>query len=131
MKKQTGNVLSRRDVMRTAAFGAVAAPFIVPSRACGANNRIRVGQIGCGRIAQGHDMPGVIVATSPTSSPSPTSTRAAPRAGSASSGAASRNAPPPTIGIHQDYRELLARTDIDAVTISLPITSTPRSRCAR
>ena len=33
---------------------------------------------------------------------------------------ASRNAPKPTIGTYQDYRELLARTDIDAVTISLP-----------
>src|SRR5262245_53215073 len=39
---------------------AVAAPLIISSRAWGANSRIRVGQIGLGRIAQGHDMPGVI-----------------------------------------------------------------------
>ena len=46
-----------RDVLL---IGAVVAPLIIPSRAWGANSRIRVGQIGCGRIAQGHDMPGVI-----------------------------------------------------------------------
>src|SRR5687768_8343887 len=61
MKKQGQNVvLSRREVVRAAGFGLVAAPFIVNSRAFGSNNRIRVGQIGFGRIAQGHDMPGVI-----------------------------------------------------------------------
>ena len=38
------------------------------------------------------------------------------------------NAPKPTIGVYQDYRELLARTDIDAVRSASPITSTPRSR---
>ena len=52
--------ISRRGLVQAAALGAVAAPLIVPSRAWGANRRIRVGQIGCGRIAQGHDMPGVI-----------------------------------------------------------------------
>ena len=52
--------ITRRDLVRSAALGAAVAPLIIPSRAWGANSRIRVGQIGCGRIAQGHDMPGVI-----------------------------------------------------------------------
>jgi hypothetical protein len=51
-------MISRRHLL--AAAGAVAAPLIVPARAWGANSRIRVGQIGLGRIAQSHDMPGVI-----------------------------------------------------------------------
>src|SRR6187397_3681106 len=52
-------MISRRHVLKTAAAGAVA-PLFLPSRAFGANSRIRVGQIGLGRIAQSHDMPGVI-----------------------------------------------------------------------
>ena len=48
--------VSRRKVL----LGAAVAPLVISSRVWGANSRIRVGQIGCGRIAQGHDMPGVI-----------------------------------------------------------------------
>src|SRR5689334_2497808 len=54
--KNTGTGISRRKLLLTGAI----APLVVSSRVWGANNRIRVGQIGCGRIAQGHDMPGVI-----------------------------------------------------------------------
>src|SRR5277367_577703 len=58
--------VSRRQFISTT--GKVAAllsmPSIIPSRLLGGDtapsNRIRVGQIGCGRIAQGHDMPGVL-----------------------------------------------------------------------
>ena len=35
---------------------SAAAPLIINSRAWGANRRIRVGQVGCGRIAQGHEL---------------------------------------------------------------------------
>src|SRR6187401_2180617 len=52
-------MISRRNVLKTAAAGAVA-PMFLPSRAFGANSRITIGQIGLGRIAQSHDMPGVI-----------------------------------------------------------------------
>ena len=52
--------ITRRNLVRGAALGAVAMPLFIPSRVWGANNRIRVGQIGCGRIALSHDMPGVI-----------------------------------------------------------------------
>src|SRR5258706_15600554 len=53
---------TRRDFVRTAAVTAAVAPLIVPSRLFGADapsNRIRVAHIGCGRIGQTHDMPGV------------------------------------------------------------------------
>src|ERR1017187_2810946 len=57
--------ISRRDFLRTAAVGtaALAMPLIIPSRLLGADapsNRIRVGQVGCGRIATVHDLPGVL-----------------------------------------------------------------------
>ena len=57
--------VSRRQFVRTAAGAAAifTAPLIVPARLFGADapsNRIRVGQIGCGRIALVHDLPGVL-----------------------------------------------------------------------
>src|SRR4051794_37946144 len=57
--------LTRREFARTSLIGAglIAVPNLVPSRLLGAaapSNRIRLGQIGCGRIAQGHDMPSVL-----------------------------------------------------------------------
>lgn len=42
------------------AAGAMIFPTIVPSSVFGKNspsNKINIGQIGCGRIARGHDMP--------------------------------------------------------------------------
>src|SRR4051794_31903973 len=58
-------VFTRRKFLRvaTTTAAALAAPLIVPSRLLGAeapSNRLRVGQIGCGRIATVHDMPGVL-----------------------------------------------------------------------
>ena len=47
----------------TALAGAIAMPTIVPSHVFGKNapgNNINVGQIGCGRIARSHDMPGTM-----------------------------------------------------------------------
>src|SRR5579863_6573060 len=67
MRKQSSSSkpFTRRDFLRTSAFaaGAVWMPLVVPSRLFGADapsNRIRVGHIGCGRIATVHDMPGVL-----------------------------------------------------------------------
>ncbi|MBN2775352.1 MAG: gfo/Idh/MocA family oxidoreductase, partial [Prolixibacteraceae bacterium] len=45
-----------------ASAGAIIVPTVVPSAVFGKNapsNKINIGQIGCGRIARGHDMPGV------------------------------------------------------------------------
>jgi predicted dehydrogenase len=119
--------VTRRDFVRTAA-GATAlfsAPLIVPSRLFGADapsNRIRVGQIGCGRIASGHDMPGVfksgladIVAVCDLDSKRLVAGRARIEKFHREAGS-----PVPEIATYGDYRELLARKDIDAVVISLP-----------
>ena len=65
-KKMKKNTLSRRKFMEktvVSTAAAVAFPSIVPSSVFGKNapsNKIQVGQIGCGRIARGHDMPGTM-----------------------------------------------------------------------
>ena len=119
--------ISRRHfIQKTAATAAViAAPLVIPSRLLGADapsNRVRVGHIGAGRIAQGHDMPGVagsgladVVAVCDLDS-----RRAASGKIRVQQLYASREAPRPEIGVYTDYRELLARSDVDAVTISTP-----------
>ncbi len=121
------NAISRRDFLQqSAATAAIAAvPLIIPSRLLGANapgNRVRVGHIGAGRIAQGHDMPGVAhsgladsVAVCDLDS-----RRAASGKLRIEQLYASREDAKPRVDVYSDYRELLARPDIDAVTISLP-----------
>ncbi len=119
--------LSRRDFFRTAAAGAatVAFPLVLPSRLFGADapsNRVRVGHIGCGRIARVHDMVGVIksgladvVAVCDLDSK-----RAAEGKLRADELYGKKGATPPEIRVYHDYRELLERSDIDAVVISTP-----------
>ena len=57
--------VSRRAFVQQSALAAAAlgAPLILPRRLFGGplapSNRIRVAHIGCGRISQTHDMPGV------------------------------------------------------------------------
>ncbi len=124
---ETNDAISRRAfIQRTGVTAAaVAAPMIIPARLLGANapsNRVRVGHIGAGRIAQGHDMVGVagsdladVLAVADLDSRRAASgkTRVEPLF-------AARNAPPQKIDVYTDYKQLLARSDIDAVTISLP-----------
>src|SRR5262245_56758240 len=113
-------MISRRHFVSTA---AVAAPLIISSRAWGSNSRIRVGQIGLGRIAQSHDMPGVIksdladfVAICDLDS-----RRVADGLKIVEKSYADRGyAQPPKMRTFDNYRELLARKDIDAVVISTP-----------
>ncbi len=121
-------MLTRREFCRTAALVTAAlssGPLIIPSRLLGAeapSNRVRVGHIGAGRIAQTHDMPGVananlaeVVAVCDLDS-----RRAASGKATVERLFRARNAPAPTIVTYGDYRELLARKDIDAVAISTP-----------
>ena len=124
---ETSDSISRRAfIQRTGATAAaVAAPMIIPARLLGANapsNRARVGHIGAGRIAQGHDMVGVagsdladVLAVADLDS-----RRAASGKTRVERLFAARNAPPQKIDVYTDYKQLLARSDIDAVTISLP-----------
>ena len=97
--------------------------MIISSRAWGANNRIRVGQIGLGRIAQSHDMPGVIksdladyVAVCDLDSK-----RVADGVAIVEKSYTDRGyTNVPKIRTFDNYRELLGRKDIDAVVISTP-----------
>ncbi len=99
--------------------------MVIPSRLLGADapsNRVRVGQIGCGRIATGHDMPGVMksgladyVAVCDLDSK-----RAAGGKVTVEKNYAIRRAAAPEIAVYGDYHELLERKDIDAVVVSLP-----------
>lgn len=67
MSKKEENQYSRRDFVKTAAKSALVTsvavtgfPTIVPASVFGKNapsNKINIGQIGCGRIARSHDMP--------------------------------------------------------------------------
>ncbi len=114
--------ITRRNLVRGVALGAIAAPMIVPSRVWGANNRIRVGQIGCGRIALSHDMPGVMksgladfVAVCDLDT-----NRITDGVKKAGESYTERGIGVPKIDTYQNYREMIARRDIDAVVISTP-----------
>jgi predicted dehydrogenase len=119
---------SRREFGRTAAgavAAAVAGPLVLPSRLLGADapsNRIRVGQIGCGRIARVHDLPGVfksgladIVAVCDLDSK-----RLAEGKALVEKLYRDAQRTMPAISVHREYHELLGRGDVDAVVISLP-----------
>lgn len=119
--------LTRREFTRTALLGAgiLGLPQIIPARLLGAGSpggRIRVGQIGCGRIARGHDMPAVlhskladIVAVCDVDS-----RRAAAGRKLVEDFHRDQETPPPRVTVHGDFRELLAEPGIDAVVISTP-----------
>jgi len=119
--------LSRRQFVRTAAGAAAlfSVPLIIPSRLLGADapsKRLRVGQIGCGRIALGHDLPGVlksgladVVAMCDLDTKRTAGGKAWVEKFHHDSGQTA-----PKISLYSDCRELLARKDIDAVVISTP-----------
>jgi len=127
----TRNNLSRRQFLRlclAGTTGALAVPGLAPCRAFGqgaAGHLIQVGQIGCGRIANEMDLPGIlkhyrvarIVAVCDLDSKRLARARErveryyAEHAGGDARGA---------VKGHGDYRELLADPGIDAVAISTP-----------
>jgi len=123
----TSRRMTRRRFCRSlaGAAAAVSAPLILPSRLRGAgapNGRIRVAQVGCGRIARFHDMPGVldsgladIVALCDLD---------AKRLQESRDWLGQRHVeaglPAPTVGAYADFREMLATEEIDAVVISTP-----------
>lgn len=121
-RARTGS-FSRRTFGKT--LLEVSLPLILPSRLLGADapsNRIRVAQIGCGRIARDHDMPGVmksgladIVAVCDVDA-----ARAEDGRKHLEKIYRDAGATVPKISVHGDYREVLARSDIDAVVISTP-----------
>ncbi|MBL8266255.1 Gfo/Idh/MocA family oxidoreductase [Steroidobacter sp.] len=121
--RPTASALSRRTFGKT--LLGMSVPLILPARlwaANGPNSRVRVGQIGCGRIARDHDMPGVlksgladIVAVCDVDA-----NRAADAKKHLEQLYRDINGPMPPVSVHADYREILERDDIDAVVISTP-----------
>ncbi|MDB4913361.1 MAG: oxidoreductase domain protein [Gemmatimonadetes bacterium] len=136
-KSETEDAISRREFVQKSALavGVLAAPMYIPRRLFGASapsNRIRVGHIGCGRIGQSHDFPGISGSGGRAGAPAvhdlaeilavcDLDTR---RAESGKKTVARLYADKawarPDVAVYQDYHELLARPDIDAVSISLP-----------
>ena len=120
--------LSRRNFLKTTAVGAVGAfvvPTIVPSYVFGANapnNRINVGVIGCGR--QGRGVMGGIIRNADTRITAVCdldSIRTAD-AKTFTEQATERflSAPYTGVKMYEDYKELIADKDIDAVLIATP-----------
>ena len=122
--------LSRRVFLKVSlasAAGGIACPSIVPSSVFGANapsNRIHVGQIGCGRIANDMDIPGVlrqdiarIVAVCDLDSK-----RLQMAKDRVENYYAKKSGSDQALSVkaYGDYRELLKDPGIDAVAISTP-----------
>ncbi len=121
--------LSRRSFLKTSTTGAVGllvVPTIVPSSVLGANapsNRINIGAIGCGRISRDHDMPGVwksdnarIIAVCDLD------TKRLADAKKLVNDYYTKKLGQPYNGVqtYENYPDLLANKDVDAVLISTP-----------
>ncbi|MDR2423619.1 MAG: Gfo/Idh/MocA family oxidoreductase [Prevotellaceae bacterium] len=118
----------RNFIKQTLAAGAgmIVAPTIVPASVFGKNapsNRINIGAIGAGRISRGHDMPGVwrfdevrIVAVADVDM------NRAVDGGKLVEEHYTKKLGSPYSGVkvYQDYEEILANKDVDAVLISTP-----------
>jgi myo-inositol 2-dehydrogenase/D-chiro-inositol 1-dehydrogenase len=128
--KTKSNNLNRRQFLKLSGTGTTAAvlgfPTIISSRVLGAgapSKLIQIGQIGCGRIANDMDMPGVlkhpqlarIVAVADLDSKRAEFARR--RIEQSYEKSISQKV---AVLAYGDYREVLARTDIDAVMISSP-----------
>ena len=122
------HTLSRRDFLKTSALGTAGifvAPTIVPASVFGANapsNRIQVGAIGCGRQGRG-DMMGIIrnADTRIIAVCDLDSVRLA-EAKQLTESATEKflNTPYTGVKMYDDYREVLANKEIDAVLIATP-----------
>ena len=120
--------MKRRTFLKssaTAYTGAILAPTIIPSHLMGKSapsNKIRIGQIGFGRIAKSHDLPetlrhdmaiGVAVADVDLK-------RAKQGKEWIEKFHADRGKAAVDVAVYQDYREMLQDKSIDAVIISTP-----------
>ena len=122
--------MERRIFLKNAAattVGAMVIPTIVPSSVFGKNapgNKINVGQIGCGRIARGHDMPGVmqydvarmIAVSDVDSNRMEYGKKLVEDYYNKKTG--SNNTM--DVKMYSDYKEMLLNKDIDAIVISTP-----------
>ncbi|HDR51053.1 MAG TPA: Gfo/Idh/MocA family oxidoreductase [Mariniphaga anaerophila] len=122
--------MKRRNFIKNTAAtaaGAMVIPTIVPSSVFGKNapsNKINIGQIGSGRIARSHDLPGVwkydvarVVAVSDVDSKRMKEGKELIE-GYYNEKTGSNNAV--DVKMYADYKEMLLNKDIDAVIISTP-----------
>ncbi len=116
----------RRSFLKTAglAGATLGFPTIIPSRVLGADapsKKIHVVQIGCGRIARGMDIPGVLRhdATRMVAVCDVDSLRLADGKDMVQSHYQKKGVEL-EVGAYEDYREALQHKDIDAVSISTP-----------
>jgi predicted dehydrogenase len=120
--------MKRRNFIKTTALASAAFgfPTIVPASIFGKNapsNMINIGQIGCGRIARDHDLPGVwqhdmarVVAVSDVDS----NRMADGKKLVESYYTKKMGSPYLDVKQYADYHDMLANKDIDAVVISTP-----------
>ncbi len=122
--------MKRRNFLKNTAAttaGAIIIPSIVPSSVFGANapsNKINVGQIGCGRIAQTHDMPGtmqhdvarIIGVSDLDSNRMADGKKLVENFYNKKTGSNSAV----DVKMYADYKDMLADKNIDAVIISTP-----------
>jgi myo-inositol 2-dehydrogenase/D-chiro-inositol 1-dehydrogenase len=121
---------SRRKFLKStlvSSSAAFAVPTIVPSIVFGKNapsNKINIGQIGCGRIARSHDLPGTmqhdvsrIVAVSDVDSNRMEDGKKLVEDYYKKKTGSSQ---PIDVKMYGDYKEMLQDKDIDAVIISTP-----------
>jgi len=122
--------MKRRSFLKNTAAtaaGAIIAPTIVPSTVFGKNapsNKINIGQIGCGRIAREHDLPGTmqhdisrIIAVSDVDSKRMSDGKLLVEKYYSKKKESDHYL---DVKMYPDYREMLLDKDIDAVIISTP-----------
>ncbi len=122
--------MQRRKFLQTTMIGTAATvvfPTIVPASVLGKNapsNKINIGQIGCGRIARDHDMPGtmqhdisrMIAVCDLDKNRLADGKRLVEDYYRKKTGQEN----PINVKMYDDYREMLLNKDIDAVVISTP-----------
>ncbi|MGR3811252.1 Gfo/Idh/MocA family protein [Jiulongibacter sp. NS-SX5] len=103
---------------------AIALPTIVPSTVFGKNapsNKIQVGQIGCGRIARGHDMPGTMQHdVSRIISVCDLDSNRTKDGKKLVEDYYKKKGTSVDVTMYDDYREMLLNKELDAVIISTP-----------
>ncbi|MCK5208724.1 MAG: Gfo/Idh/MocA family oxidoreductase, partial [Cyclobacteriaceae bacterium] len=122
--------MKRRNFLKTtsaATTGAIVIPTIVPSTVFGKSapsNKIQIGQIGCGRIARGHDLPGTmrhdisrVIAVSDVDSKRMIDGKKLVEEFYAEQGNGNKAM---DVRMYDDYKEMLLNPEIDAVIISTP-----------
>jgi len=122
--------MKRRNFLKTtsaAAASAMVIPTVVPSSVFGKSapsNKIQIGQIGCGRIARGHDLPGTmrwdiarVIAVSDVDSNRMKEGKELVEGFYARKENSEKAI---EVKMYDDYKEMLLNPEIDAVIISTP-----------